>query len=54
MNSLRRVDIEKVFKKSNASDIEGIITKYEMDFLMCGYEETLQDLKKLLLRIKSE
>ena len=43
-----------MFKKSNASDIEGIINKYEMDFLMCGYDETLADLQKLLLRKSSE
>ena len=50
---LRRVNIEKVFKNSNASVIEGIINKYKMDFLMCGYEETLTDLNNLLLRKNS-
>ena len=51
--SLRRVNIEKVFKNSNASVIEGIINKYKMDFLMCGYEETLTDLNNLLVRKNS-
>ena len=51
--SLRRVNIEKVFKNSNSSVIEGIINKYKMDFLMCGYEETLRDLNNLLLRKNS-
>ena len=41
------------FRKLSADDIKLIITKYEKDFDICGYQETLKDLK-ILLEIKTK
>ena len=41
------------FRKLSADDIKLIIAKYEKDFDICGYQETLNDLKTLL-KIKTK
>ena len=41
------------FRKLSADDIKLIISKYEKDFDICGYQETLKDLK-ILLEIKTK
>ena len=37
-----------IFRKTSAEDIRLIIRKYEKDFDICGYHETLHDLRTLL------
>ena len=41
------------FRKLSADDIKLIISKYEKDFDICGYQKTLKDLKTLL-KIKTK
>jgi len=52
-NSLSKEQLAKLFRKLSADDIKLIITKYEKDFDICGYQETLKDLK-ILLEIKTK
>ena len=42
-----------LFRKTSAEDIRLIIRKYEKDFDICGYHETLNDLR-ILLKIKTQ
>ena len=42
-----------LFRKTSAEDIRLIIRRYEKDFDICGYHETLNDLRTLL-KIKTQ
>ena len=40
-------DLARLFGKSSKEVIAGLIDRYYMDFKICGYEDTLQQLKLL-------
>lgn len=52
-NSLGKEQLAKLFRKTSAEDIRLIIRRYEKDFDICGYHETLNDLRTLL-KIKTQ
>ena len=43
----RQTDIGQIFRNISSTVISGIIKRYYMDFKICGYEETLQQLETL-------
>ena len=43
----RQTDIRQIFNNISSTVIRGIIERYYMDFKICGYEETLQQLESL-------
>ena len=45
--------LSDLFRKTSAEDIRLIIRRYEKDFDICGYHETLNDLRTLL-KIKTQ
>ena len=45
---MNKMKLWKMFKGSTAKVIKKIITKYQKDFEMCGYEETLDGLRNIL------
>ena len=47
-HSTRKTDIPAIFGNSSKEVIRGIIQRYHMDFKICGYEETLQQLLLLV------
>ena len=44
----RQTDIKQIFTNISRTVISGIIQRYYMDFKICGYEETLQQLESLV------
>ena len=46
-HTLQAGDVTKIFAKVSKSDIVTLLSKYKMDFKVCGYEETLEELTKL-------
>ena len=44
----RKLNLTEVFKDVKSNVIGGLIQKYEMDFKLCEYEETLKELRNLL------
>ena len=46
-NSLASQNITNLFSNSSSSTIEKIISRYEKDFRLCGYEDTMQELQVL-------
>ena len=48
------LDISTTFRRVTSQDISRIIEKYKHDFEICGYDDTLHELKMLLvLKISS-
>ena len=43
----RQINIKQIFTNISRTVISGLIERYYMDFKICGYEETLQELKDL-------
>ena len=41
------IKIKEIFTNISSTVISGIIKRYYMDFKICGYEETLQQLETL-------
>ena len=46
-HAAKEKDLAQLFGKSSKQVITGIIERYYMDFQICGYEETLRQLKLL-------
>ena len=44
----RKLNLDKVFKAVSSQTLRGILEKYKLDFLLCGYQETLSDMYKLV------
>ena len=46
-NAMNKMKLWKMFKGSTVRVIRQIIVKYQKDFEICGYEETLEGLRKI-------
>ena len=46
-NSLASQNITNLFSNSSSSTIMKIVSRYEKDFQLCGYEDTMQELQVL-------
>ena len=46
-NSINKMKLWKILKGSTARVIRQLIVKYRKDFEICGYEETLEELRKI-------
>ena len=46
-NAMNKMKLWKMFKGSTVRVIRQIIVKYQKDFEICGYEETLDELRKI-------
>ena len=46
-HTLQPGDVTKIFEKVARQDIITLLKKYKMDFKVCGYEDTLQELISL-------
>ena len=38
-------DLEEIFVNSSREDLLGIVERYNMEFRICGYEETMEKLR---------
>ena len=47
-NSLSSLNLTNLFSNTSSITISKIISKYEKDFQLCGYEDTLHQLQNLL------
>ena len=47
------LDVDRIFGNSSLADIRGIIRRYEMDFRVCGYDDTLAELLQLEKRMSA-
>ena len=43
-----KINLDKVFNGVPSDVLEGLLRKYEMDFRICGYSETLAEFKALI------
>ena len=39
--------MEEIFVNSSSEDIRGIVERFNMDFRICGYEDTLETLREI-------
>ena len=46
--SHKSYNLSEMFVNSTKEDIQGIIDRFYLDFRICGYEDTLKDLQRLL------
>ena len=46
-HSLQAGDVTKIFEKVAKADITTLLSRYKMDFKVCGYEDTLEELVNL-------
>ena len=46
-NAINKMKLWKMFKGSTTKVIRQLIVKYQKDFEICGYEETLEGLRKI-------
>ena len=46
-NAMNKMKLWKMFKGSTSKVIRRIISKFQKDFEICGYEETLSSLRKI-------
>ena len=45
--SHKSYNLSAIFKNSSKEDIRGIINRFYMDFRLCGYDDTLEELETL-------
>ena len=45
--SHKTYDMEDIFMNSSSEDVMGIVERYHMDFRICGYEETMETLRRI-------
>ena len=43
-----KINLEKAFRGLSSHVLEGLLRKYELDFRICGYDETLEEFKALI------
>ena len=43
-----KINLDKVFDGVPTDVLKGLLRKYEMDFRICGYSETLAEFKALI------
>ena len=43
-----KINLGKVFRGVSSEVLEGLLRKYELDFRICGYDETLAEFKALI------
>ena len=46
--SHNKYEVAELFRGSSREDIIGIISRFYMDFRICGYDETIRQLEQLL------
>ena len=46
-NTISRLKVETVFANSTKSEIRALVEKYRLDFRLCGYEDTLEEMVKI-------
>ena len=45
--SHKKYNMEEIFANSSSEDIRGIVERFNMDFRICGYDDTLETLRKI-------
>ena len=48
-HSLQAGDVTKIFGEVAKADIVTLLSRYKMDFTVCGYEDTLEELLSLTI-----